>query len=50
MENIVKNMLRQQGIEIAGVFDKEKDIWIYVKDGEVIFCKGDLEQIDRKIT
>ena len=41
-------MLRQQGIEIAGVFDKEKDIWVYVKDGEVFFCKGDLVHIDRK--
>ena len=48
MEQIVRNMLRQQGIEIAGVFDKEKDIWVYVKDGEVFFCKGDLVHIDRK--
>ena len=48
MENIVKNMLKQQGIEIAGVFDKEKDIWMYIKEGEAFFCKGDLTLIDRK--
>ena len=48
MEQIVRNMLRQQGIEIVGVFDKEKDIWIYIKDEKVFFCKGDLSHVDRK--
>lgn len=48
MEQIVRNMLKQQGIEIVGVFDKEKDIWVYIKDEEVFFCKGDLSHVDRK--
>lgn len=48
MEQIVRNMLRQQGIEIVGIFDKEKDIWIYIKNEEVFFCKGDLSHVDRK--
>lgn len=48
MEQIVRNMLKQQGIEIVGVFDNEKDIWVYIKDEEVFFCKGDLSHVDRK--
>lgn len=48
MDQIVKNILKQQGFEHIGVFDKENNIWIYTKDGKVNFCRSDLSSIDRK--
>lgn len=48
MVQIVKSLLKNQGIDIIGLFDKEKDIWIYVKDEEVHFCKSDLSTLTRK--
>lgn len=48
MDQIVKNILKQQGFDHIGVFDKENNIWIYTKDGKVNFCRSDLSSIDRK--
>ena len=47
MEQIVNSFLKQQGIEYIGSFDKEKNVWIYIKDGEVHFCKSDLTPINK---
>ena len=48
MEQIVKSILKQQGIDQIGIFDQEKDIWIYVKEEEVHFCTSNLAPIDRE--
>ncbi len=40
MEQIIRSILKQQSIDQIGVFDQEKDIWMYVKDEEVHFCKS----------
>ena len=48
MDQIVKNILKQQGFDHIGVFDKENNIWIYTKDGKAFFCRNDLSPIDRK--
>lgn len=48
MEQIVKSILKQQGIDRIGLFDQNNDIWVYAKDDEVHFCKSDLAPIDRK--
>ena len=47
MEQIIRSILKQQSIDQIGVFDQEKDIWMYVKDEEVYFCKSDLAPIER---
>ena len=47
MEQIIRSILKQQSIDQIGVFDQEKDIWMYVKDEEVHFCKSDLAPIER---
>jgi len=48
MEQIVKSILKEQGFEHISLFDKDKDVWIYIKDREVHFCKSDLSPIDRE--
>ncbi len=47
MEQIVKSLLKQQGIEQIGLFNKKKDIWIYIKEEEVYFCTSTLASISR---
>lgn len=47
MEQIVKSILKQQGIEQIGLYNKEKDIWIYIKEEEVHFCTSTLASINR---
>lgn len=47
MEQIISSILKRQGIDQIGVFDQEKDIWMYVKDEEVHFCTSDLAPIER---
>lgn len=48
MEQIVNSFLKQQGIEHIGAFTKDKSVWIYIKDGEVNFCKSDLTPVNRE--
>jgi len=48
MEQIIKSILKLQGIDQIGIFDQEKDIWIYAKDGEIHFCTSNLASIDRE--
>ena len=48
MEQIVNSFLKQQGIEYIGSFDKENNVWIYIKNGEVHFCKSDLTPINKE--
>jgi len=50
MEQIVKSIIKQQGIEQIGILDKGKDIWVYIKKEEVHFCTSNLTSIDRKST
>ena len=47
MEQVVKSLLKQQGIEQIGLFNKKKDIWIYIKEEEVHFCTSTLASISR---
>ena len=47
MEQIVKNILKQQGFEHISLFDKDNDIWIYTKNEEIHFCKSDLSPVER---
>ena len=48
MEQIVNSFLKQQGIEHIGAFTKDKSVWIYIKDGEINFCKSDLTPVNRE--
>lgn len=48
MEQIVNSFLKQHGIEHIDSFDKENNVWIYIKDGEVHFCKSDLTPINKE--
>ena len=47
MEQIVKTLLKKQGIERIGQFNQGISVWFYVKDDKVHFCKDDLTEIDR---
>lgn len=48
MEQIVKSILKKQGIEYICAFKIDKSVWIYIKDGEVHFCKSDLTPINKE--
>ena len=48
MEQIVKSILKQQGIEHICAFNEDKSVWIYIKDGEIHFCKSDLTPVDKE--
>lgn len=47
MEQVVKILLKRQGIENIGIINQEMNIWVYVKDNIIHFCKDDLTEIDR---
>ena len=47
MEKMLISLLKEQGYEYIGVFDTEKDIWGYVKDGKFHFCHDNLVEVDR---
>lgn len=48
MEAIFKSLLQKQGYNHICLFDADKQIWGYAKDGLYHFCKSDLSDVDRK--
>ena len=47
MEKMLVSLLKKQGFEYIGIFDTEKNIWGYVKDGKFHFCHDNLVEVDR---
>ena len=47
MEKMLISLLKEQGFEYIGIFDTEKNIWGYVKDGKFHFCHDNLVEVDR---
>ena len=47
MEKMLISLLKEQGFEYIGIFDTEKNIWGYVKDGKFHLCHDNLVEVDR---
>ena len=48
MEQVVKILLKRQGIENIGIINQEMNIWVYVKDNIIHFCKGEMLYVKSK--